>query len=217
MKIRVVDNATNDYGLFFVDSFDAWHDAEPGDAYLTAVPQAHAASIYEVENGGFETGNLDHWLLNGDIGVVSGDSVYWRNENNSYDKVDNYLFTWWTWNDEANAEVNREGNTGTLTSSLFVLKANGILTFKFGGGCNNENVYFEVVNAETGETMGKFTNTSPADGRLIQYSYHFDNASDVNCYIRVVDNAASGWGCFALDAVVANAPKMIGNTAINKK
>ena len=217
VKIRVVDNATNDYGLFFVDSFDAWHDAEPDDTYLTAVPQAHAASIYEVENGGFETGNLDHWLLNGDIGVVSGDSVYWRNENNSYDKDGNYLFTWWTWNDEANAEVNREGNTGTLTSSLFVLKANGILTFKFGGGCNNENVYFEVVNAETGETMGKFTNTSPADGRLIQYSYQFDNASDVNCYIRVVDNAATGWGCFVLDAVVANAPEMIGNTAINKK
>ena len=78
-------------------------------------------------------------------------------------------------------------------------------------------MYFEVVNAETGETMGKFVNTSPADGRLIQYSYQFDNASDVNCYIRVVDNAASGWGCFALDAVVANAPEMIGNTAINKK
>lgn len=217
VKIRVVDNATADYGLFFADSFDAWHDAEPGDAYLTAVPQAHAASIYEVENGGFETGNLDHWLLSGDIGVVSGDSVYWRNDNNSYDKDGNYLFTWWTWNNETDSEVNREGNTGTLTSSLFVLKANGILTFKFGGGCNNENVYFEVVNAETGETMGKFMNTSPADGRLIQYSYQFDNASDVNCYIRVVDNAATGWGCFALDAVVANAPEMIGNTAINKK
>ena len=217
VKIRVVDNATNDYGLFFADSFDAWHDAEPDNAYLTAVPQAHAASIYEVENGGFETGNLDHWRLNGDIGVVSGDSVYWRNDNNSYDKDGNYLFTWWTWNNETDSEVNREGNTGTLTSSLFVLKANGILTFKLGGGCNNENVYFEVVNAETGETMGKFVNTSPADGRLIQYSYQFDNASDVNCYIRVVDNAASGWGCFALDAVVANAPEMIGNTAINKK
>lgn len=217
VKIRVVDNATNDYGLFFADSFDAWHDAEPDDAYLTAVPQAHAASIYEVENGGFETGNLDHWRLNGDIGVVSGDSVYWRNDNNSYDKDGNYLFTWWTWNNETDSEVNREGNTGTLTSSLFVLKANGILTFKLGGGCNNENVYFEVVNAETGETMGRFVNTSPADGRLIQYSYQFDNASDVNCYIRVVDNATSGWGCFALDAVVANAPEMIGNTAINKK
>ena len=217
VKIRVVDNATNDYGLFFADSFDAWHDAEPDNAYLTAVPQAHAASIYEVENGGFETGNLDHWRLNGDIGVVSGDSVYWRNDNNSYDKDGNYLFTWWTWNNETDSEVNREGNTGTLTSSQFVLKANGILTFKLGGGCNNENVYFEVVNAETGETMGRFVNTSPADGRLIQYSYQFDNASDVNCYIRVVDNAASGWGCFALDAVVANAPEMIGNTAINKK
>ena len=217
VKIRVVDNATNDYGLFFADSFDAWHDAEPDNAYLTAVPQAHAASIYEVENGGFETGNLDHWRLNGDIGVVSGDSVYWRNDNNSYDKDGNYLFTWWTWNNETDSEVNREGNTGTLTSSQFVLKANGILTFKLGGGCNNENVYFEVVNAETGETMGRFVNTSPVDGRLIQYSYQFDNASDVNCYIRVVDNAASGWGCFALDAVVANAPEMIGNTAINKK
>ena len=220
VKIRVVDNAaTNDYSLFFVDSFDAWHDAEPDDTYLTAVPQTHASSIYEVENGGFETGNLDHWLLDGDIGVVTDQSRFWNHESNAgteYNKDGNYLFSWWTRNDDG-SENNREGNTGTLISGLFVLKENGIFTFKFGGGNGNQEVYIEVVNADTGEVMGKFFNTNGTDGILIQYSYQFDNTSDVNCYIRVVDNAASGWGCLAVDSFVANASERIGLTATNQK
>lgn len=208
VKVRVVDNATSDYGLFFVDSFNSWYDAEPGSEYVTAVPQTLlSTSIYEVANGSFETGDLTGWNLSGDIGVVSSDSTYWNDSGRTYDKDGNYLFTWWTWDTTANKEVNREGNTGTLTSNIFILKAGAIVNFKFGGGSGNQNVYIEFVNADTGETMAKFYNTNASDGKLIGYTYQFSNTEDVNCYIRVVDNATIGraWGCLTVDGFVVNA------------
>ena len=206
VKVRVVDNASSDYGLFFVDSFNSWYDAEPGNEFVTAVPQTLLAnSIYEVANGGFETGDLSGWHLSGNMGVVSNDSTYWNDANRTYDKEGNYLFTWWSWNPETNAEVNREGETGTLTSSVFVLKAGAIVNFKFGGGSGNQNIYIEFVNADTGETMAKFYNTNANDGKLIGYTYQFTGTEDTNCYIRVVDNATSGWGCLTVDGFEVNA------------
>ena len=220
VKIRVVDNAKSDYGLFFVDSFNTWYDAEPDDTYLKAVPQAHASSIYEVENGGFETGDLTGWRQEGgEFGVVTDQERYWNHGDNpgtEYGKEGQYLFSWWTRNADG-SENNREGNMGSLTSGLFVLKANGILTFKLGGGNGNENIYIEVVNANTGEVMGKFNNTNGVNGTLIQYSYQFTGVEETTCYIRVVDNATGGWGCLTVDSVMANASEMIGIAATNKK
>ena len=53
--------------------------------------------------------------------------------------------------------------------------------------------------------MAKFYNTNASDGKLIGYTYQFSNTEDVNCYIRVVDNATSGWGCLTVDGFVVNA------------
>ena len=169
---------------------------------------------YRLFNGGFETGNLTGWELTGDIGVVSQDSTYWNNPDHVYGKEGEYLFTWWSWDAQANEgkgdEVNREGNTGTLKSSAFTLRAGAIVSFLFGGGVDNEQIYLEFVNAETDEVLAKFFNTSPSDGRLVKYWYEFAEVSeDTQCYIRVTDNAKGGWGCFALDGVetyLAKAP-----------
>ena len=169
---------------------------------------------YRLFNGGFETGNLTGWELTGDIGVVSQDSTYWNKPDHVYGKEGEYLFTWWSWDAQANEgkgdEVNREGNTGTLKSSAFTLRAGAIVSFLFGGGVDNEQIYLEFVNAETDEVLAKFFNTSPSDGRLVKYWYEFAEVSeDTQCYIRVTDNAKGGWGCFALDGVetyLAKAP-----------
>lgn len=169
---------------------------------------------YRLFNGGFETGNLTGWELTGEIGVVSQDSTYWNNPDHVYGKEGEYLFTWWSWDAQANEgkgdEVNREGNTGTLKSSAFTLRAGAIVSFLFGGGVDNEQIYLEFVNAETDEVLAKFFNTSPSDGRLVKYWYEFAEVSeDTQCYIRVTDNAKGGWGCFALDGVetyLAKAP-----------
>ena len=217
--IRVTDNGTGDYGLFFLDSVNTYYTEEPVGEYSLV-------SRYMLLNGGFEYGNLTGWTLEGDIGVVTDQDTYWQNTGltpAAYDKEGNFLFSWWNWDEDANegagAEVNREGNTGTLQSSTFLLKAGAIVSFRFGGGCGNENVYVEFVNAQTGEPIARFLNTSPSDGRLIKYTYTFTELdADAECYVRVTDNAESGWGCFTLDDVqvnLASAPKGF-NLAVNQ-
>lgn len=206
--IRITDNAASDYGLFFLDSVVTYYTQEPDNTYSVV-------SNYRLYNGGFEIG-MYGWTLNGDIGVVTADSKYWHkgepaNNGNEYYKDGDKLFSWWTWEGNPESaqenpghEVNRENNTGTLTSSKFVLKAGQTISFKFGGGSGNNNIYIEVVEvgADGAEdtAIAKFYNINANDGRLIQYHYTFNTTSDKTCYIRVVDNATSGWGCLAVDS-----------------
>ena len=204
--IRITDNGTGDYGLFFLDSVITYYPVgnEPDDTF-------RLVSKYRILNGGFETGNLTGWTMEGDIGVVSADKTYWNNAGNTYEQDGTYLLTWWSWNSQANegqgAEVTREGNTGTLKSSVFTLKADAIVSFLFGGGVGNTEIYLEFVNADTDEAIAVFRNDQgrKPEGRLVKYYYQFNELSeDTECYIRVTDNATSSWGCFTLDGIEVN-------------
>ena len=205
--IRITDNGTRDYGLFFLDSVITYYPdgSEPDDTF-------RLVSKYRILNGGFETGNLTGWTMEGDIGVVSADKTYWNNAGNTYEQDGTYLFTWWSWNSQANegqgAEVKREENTGTLKSSIFTLKADAIVSFLFGGGVGNTEIYLEFVNADTNEVIAVFRNDqgrAKEEGRLVRYCYQFNELSeDTECYLRVTDNATSSWGCFTLDGVEVN-------------
>ena len=209
--IRITDNGTRDYGLFFLDSVITYYPDgnEPDDTF-------RLVSKYRILNGGFETGNLTGWTLSraegskGDIGTVTSQDTYWQNTDvptTPYGKDGTYLFSFWTWEGDAQTgyQNNREGFTGTLTSSKFTLKARATVCFLLGGGGGNPDVYLEFVNANTGEVIAKFMNTSPADAQLIRYYYQFNELSkDTECYIRVTDNATSSWGCFTLDGIEVN-------------
>ena len=209
--IRITDNGTGDYGLFFLDSVITYYPVgnEPDDTF-------RLVSKYRILNGGFETGNLTGWTLSraegskGDIGTVTSQDTYWQNTDlptTPYGKDGTYLFSFWTWegDDQTGHQNNREGFTGTLTSSIFTLKAGATVCFLLGGGGGNPDVYLEFVNANTGEVIAKFMNTSPADAQLIRYYYQFNELSkDTECYIRVTDNATSNWGCFTLDGIEVN-------------
>ena len=209
--IRITDNGTGDYGLFFLDSVITYYPVgnEPDDTF-------RLVSKYRILNGGFETGNLTGWTLSraegseGDIGTVTSQDTYWQNTDlptTPYGKDGTYLFSFWTWDgdEQTGHQNNREGFTGTLTSSRFTLKAGAKVSFLLGGGGGNPDVYLEFVNANTGEVIAKFMNTSPADAQLIRYYYQFNELSeDTECYIRVTDNATSSWGCFTLDGIEVN-------------
>ena len=223
--IRITDNGTGDYGLFFLDSVVTYYPVgnEPDDTF-------RLVSKYRILNGGFETGNLTGWTLSraegseGDIGTVTSQDTYWQNtplQTTPYGKDGTYLFSFWTWegDEQTGHENNREGFTGTLTSSRFTLKAGAKVSFLLGGGGGNPDVYLEFVNANTGEVIAKFMNTSPKDAQLIRYYYQFNELSeDTECYIRVTDNATSSWGCFTLDGIEVNCASIPEefNAAVNQ-
>ncbi len=223
--IRIVDSGVTDYGLFFVDSFVTYYSEAPTDGFTVAeVVTERPSTVYEINNGGFENGLVGWTVSGGDIGVVSSDKGYWNGGNpddvaNEYGKEGDKLFTWWTWDGENGREINREGNIGTLTSSMFVLKAGKYVSFRFGGG-ENRNVFIELVNADSGSVIAVFRNDKVNGGKLISYNYKVDELSaDALCYFRVVDNAVDGWGCFTADDFKVNldsAPEG-SNAAVNRK
>ena len=195
---RISDNADSDYGLFFLDSFVTYYENEP-DGFNTAthVDYALSGSIYDLFNGGFEMGGVQGWLSVGEIGVVTNANGYWG-DNIPYEKVGDFLFT----GVESNgADTMREGNKGTLTSSVFEVGGTGWISFKLGGG-GNELCYVQIIDAVTGEILARYHQQAQHDAKLIQY------AADLSAYvgrtvrIQVVDYASSGWGCVSFDHVV---------------
>ena len=199
---RISDNADSGYGLFFADSFVTYYESEP-DGFNAATPVEYTlpGTIYDVFNGGFEMGNVQGWWNNGEIGVVTNANGYWG-DNIPYDKVGDFLFT----GVESNgADTMREGNKGTLTSSVFEIGGTGYISFKLGGG-GNEFCYVQVIDAVTGEVLARYHQQAQQDARLIQYVADLSDYIGRTARIQVVDYATSGWGCVSFDNVVTYYP-----------
>ena len=201
--INFVDNATGDYGLIFCDEFKTYYaNAADVPEYNVAVNKVE--SIYNVMNGGFESGNLLGWkLVDGEVpGIISAANTYWPwGDNISFDKSGNYLFHAL----EEPQGTHHEGKQGTLRSSTFILNQGGYISFKLGGATTNENVYFRLVNAN-GEEIARFrnTNSNGQNGKLVQYVYEVNNTETISCYVEIVDKAGSDWGLICLDDVIVH-------------
>lgn len=214
LKIRIVDNATNNWGLITVDSFVTYYndiagvpskanlaiDIKPGPSSDTVLGENNP---YQVLNGDFETGDLTGWTLETisgttDIGYVSGQDVFWKNADKPYNKDGMYLFT-------GVEDVNgwMEGAHGTLTSETFIIGGCGYITFKLGGGYNAE-CYIEIVDASTNEAIAKYhnDNVDSNEGRMFRFQADLTEFMGREVYIRVVDNADSAWGCLAVDSFI---------------
>ena len=212
--IRVIDMAQSDYGVLFCDSFVTYYESAPESGIDAVDITDRPATVYELYNGGFEQ-DMKGWVISGgDIGAVTADKGCFNNGDpndttKAYGQEDSKLFSFWSWNEAENKEYNREGNLGTLTSNMFVLKPNKFVSFKFGGG-KNRNVFIELVNAASGTVIAIFRNDNVVEGNesaLVSYSYAPTTAelsADALCYFRVVDNAVTDWGCFTADAFKVN-------------
>ena len=195
---RISDNADSGYGLFFADSFITYYESEPNGFNLaTPVNYDVSGTIYDLFNGGFELGDVQGWWNIGEIGVVTNATGYWG-DNISYEKVGEFLFTGV---ESFGADTMREANKGTLTSSAFELGGIGYISFKLGGG-GNENCYVQVIDSTTGEVLARYHQQAQQDAKLIQYVADLSAHVGKTIRIQVVDQAESGWGCVSFDNVV---------------
>ena len=214
LKIRIVDNATSNWGLITADSFVTYYKEAAGvpekaNLAVDIKPEPMPDTIlgennpYQVLNGDFETGDLTGWTLittSGEtaIGYVSGQDVFWKNADKLYNKDGRFLFT-------GVEDVNgwMEGAWGTLTSESFTVGGVGFITFKLGGGYNSE-CYVEIVDASTGLAIAKYhnDNADTNEGRMFHFKADLSEFMGREVYIRVVDNASEAWGCLAVDSFI---------------
>ena len=222
--LKVVDNATSDWGLLAVDSFITYYSAEtalPTDAYeakdILPGPTLGEENQYQVLNGDFETGDLTGWTFetdSGNFGGIEFDEVWW-NEWYSFDKQGNYFFSGWKGSEDA---------IGALVSSSFTVGGANAMSFRLGGGKHGELAHVEVIDATTEEVLKTYTNYKfndvmsrhyyynghPIDlaaddvymANMVQYVADLSELEGREVKIRLVDNATSDWGLLFADDFV---------------
>lgn len=195
--IRVVDNAYNDYGCFFLDSVITYYESQPSVDFNVATDLGIAGNAFTVYNGGFETGDIKGWSVVGEVGAVSDADTYWVEEV-SFNKEGSYLFSHYA--------AGTEAAKGTLSSGAFVVGGSGFITYRIGA-FGNENMYIEIVDAASGLVLETLKNTLWNDAdlkgcQLIPYKVDLSEYSGRTVYVRFVDNAESGYGCMFVDDLV---------------
>ena len=216
VKIRIVDNATSNWGLITADSFVTYYKdiagvPEKANLAVDIKPDPLPDTLlgendpYQVLNGDFESGDLTGWTLTTtfgetEMGYVSGQDVFWKNADKPYNKDGSFLFT-----GIEDVMGSLEGAHGILTSSTFTVGGSGFITFKLGGGYNPE-CYIEIVDASTNETIAKYhnDNDSSNEGRMFCYMADLTAFMGREVYIRVVDYASYDWGCLAVDSFITH-------------
>lgn len=201
------------------ESFEAMKTAIGDNSTITASIVVKGIELdTDVENGGFETGNLTGWTtLNTNVSsipAVSNADTFW-DAAVPYNKTGTYFLDGWNSNESALWEIK---------SSYFTLSGSGYLTFKMGGRSAILNVY----NAVTGEKIAKYTNTAYADpensNNLVSNGFHTATMSTfvanlsshlgARLYITLQDDGTSNWGMGIFDAITAyneNAVTATGN------
>ncbi len=203
LRIQVVDQAYNNWGCVSFDNVVTYYPAGKAlpEGALTA-DNIYDDLKYTIDNGSFESGNLDGWHMEGAIGAVTSTEPEseWYTKNDGI-KDGDHLFAFWHQTD-----VNEEGGTGTLTSSTFSLKSGSFIAFKFGGagGGINHDVWIELCRAD-GSVIARFYNDAEGKVNTKMNAYYYQyNGTEINCFIRIVDNSGSNYGGVVVDAFVVN-------------
>ena len=201
VRIQVVDQAESDWGCVSFDNVVTYYTSKPEGITANDIK---GDLNYAIENGSFETGNIDGWTMSiteagahNTLGWVLETEIdaSWYTKNDDR-KDGSFLFTF-----AQPGDINCENTKGTLQSSTFSLKQNAFVSFRFGGagGAQNHDVYIELCRAD-GSVIARFFNDAPdkVNTRMNFYYYQYQGP-EVNCFFRVVDNSTSDYGCVVVD------------------
>ncbi len=154
-------------------------------------------SANNIQNGGFETGDLTGWTMSDGAGFAVGENLTYF-DTNGYDPVptvnqdgDYYLDGF----DQANGFTG-EAKTGTITSSDFVLGGSGWVSFKLGGGAH-KSLKVELVDKESGNAIATFNNYMFSDPYrsigLTEYAYEVPAEHlGKTLFVRLSDETLTG-------------------------
>ena len=215
MYIRVVDNDQDIYyGYISVDDIrigDA--AAQPQGTYYVKsrdyVEDVEAPSIYEIKNGGFETGSLAGWEVLDGLAFshegVNPESTWW-NECITYDRDGDFHYGHYL-----------PSATGRMRSSEFILGGSGYVSFKLGGCQNNDLTYLSFFVKDGGKAVevARYSNRKYwnfqfpffANGmkllNMIQYVADLTPYIGKTMYIEAVDLNASAddLGAMTIDSI----------------
>lgn len=165
---------------------------------------------YEIQNGGFETGDLTGWTYEQGTGegkitgnaAISSDETHWG-EKIPHNKNGNYFFNGWT----ANVE---ERCAYSIKSSTFTLGGSGVISFKLGGNAT----VLKVFKAD-GTQVAAFSNNEFADinfphveqggrwGTMTTFYADLHEYLGEELYIELHDigNPNNGWGVAFFDDI----------------
>ena len=205
LYVEIVDNATSDWGVIFADAFFMFHESEPAVGII-AMDIKPDFKRYQIDNSSFETGDLTGWTVG--EGEAFGpnsvsDEITWWDEEIPYNQEGNYHLNGWKYDETA---------TGVLQSSTFELGGTGWITFRLGGGKHTDQLYVNVIDADTGDLIARYGNTefdesgfpNPAQGlrlaNMEQYKADLSKYIGKKLYMEIVDNGISDWGVIFADA-----------------
>lgn len=166
---------------------------------LLASCSSSSSTNNELLNGGFEDGSLYGWTATG--GAFSLNTVQITDYNSTVKRhaVGNFFLDGYQMGDPA---------TGTLTSSPFTLKKNGILSLLIGGGRHKDKVYISVILKSSGEEIyritNKFFNEEVPNDRLYRLKVDLKKYINKELYLKVVDedNGSDGFNHILLDDII---------------
>ena len=130
-------------------------------AQSTAKTDDKGTGKYEIENGGFETGDLTGWKVVegkafGDDCITTADT-FW-DQKIPFNKVGN-----WHLFGIGDSGIIPESATGKLQSSTFTLGGDGTVSMKLGAGQRADKCYVAVYLADNNKLIAKQGNTEFVD------------------------------------------------------
>ena len=165
---------------------------------FTVVVYEYAANM-DIQNGGFETGDLTGWTIE----QISGSSDAFKNEyviSTNNRKEGTYFF---------DGSKTDDDKVGAIRSSNFVLGGSGWINFRLGGGNDIQSLYLGVYRASDDVMIAKFANSNPqkygGNEFLVGYKFNLLTITGLNrgetLYIKIVDTKLENWAIIKIDDI----------------